>query len=292
MIPPSLRLRRAIALRSLSLVRRIILANPQHPELVRNPDLSDRGRTSLHQAAELGLEDIAEFLVDQGHEDDGFSRDERGQTPLMLAADAGGNEEAPVAKGKLAVAKMLVHRFPDATGIRDKDGMDTFQHAAKHGTNALLVLLLSQPPPSQLDSAAHYGPHPFLSTADASGNTPLHYASAFGHLKTLGLLISAGANDKARNALLWMPIDYSASVAVEVYQKNLIKEREQVLTRRSGDKGAAGRARGVSDEKARTRGIVRLVGSEGSGEEAGEGNFRPGLKRRERSRTGPEMPFI
>ena len=280
----------------MSLVRRIILANADQPELFRNADLSDRGRTSLHQAAELGLEDIAEFLISQGHEDDGISRDEYGVTPLMLTADAGGDEEKPLAKGKLDVARLLIRCFPDATGIQDKEGKDVFQHAARHGTNVLLGLLLAQPPPEQLAAMSNLGPHPFLYTVDASRNTPLHYASAFGHQKTMRLLISFGANDKARNAFMWLPIDYSASVADEVYQKNLVKDRDQALARRPGDRDAAGRARGASDEKARTRGIVRLVGDDVGREDNREdrsfdGRLRPGMPGRERSRTGPDSAY-
>jgi len=58
-IAPEQRLRRAIYLSSLSLVQRVLTSNAHLPELIRNPDYTDRGNTSLHLAAKLGLPDIA-----------------------------------------------------------------------------------------------------------------------------------------------------------------------------------------------------------------------------------------
>jgi hypothetical protein len=58
MIEPSLRLRRAIHLGSLSLVKRIVpKETAEHPDLLYNHD--EDGNTSLHHAAQLGLPDIA-----------------------------------------------------------------------------------------------------------------------------------------------------------------------------------------------------------------------------------------
>lgn len=55
-IDVSTRLRRAIHLNDLSLVRRIIKNDPKS---LQNPDFSDNGNTSLHLAAWLGLLEIA-----------------------------------------------------------------------------------------------------------------------------------------------------------------------------------------------------------------------------------------
>lgn len=56
MIDPALRLRRAIRINDLSLVKRILTS---HPSLLLNPDFDNRSQTSLHLAAELGLVEIA-----------------------------------------------------------------------------------------------------------------------------------------------------------------------------------------------------------------------------------------
>lgn len=51
-----IRLRRAINLNDVVLVKRIIKNNPGK---LKNPDLNDNGNTSLHLAAQLGFLDIA-----------------------------------------------------------------------------------------------------------------------------------------------------------------------------------------------------------------------------------------
>ena len=55
MIDSSVRLRRAILLRDLSLVERIIRNNPH---LTQNPDFEDKSNTSLHLAAKEGTLEI------------------------------------------------------------------------------------------------------------------------------------------------------------------------------------------------------------------------------------------
>lgn len=52
----SIRIRRAIHLKDLTLLKRIIKNNPKS---LQNPDFADNGNTSLHLAAQLGLSDIA-----------------------------------------------------------------------------------------------------------------------------------------------------------------------------------------------------------------------------------------
>ena len=54
------RLRRAIHLNDLTLVKRIV---KNHLEKLQNPDLEDNGNTSLHLAAKLGFLDIAVSLL-------------------------------------------------------------------------------------------------------------------------------------------------------------------------------------------------------------------------------------
>jgi hypothetical protein len=55
-IDVSRRLRRAILLNDLPLVKRIIRNNPQK---LRNPDFEDKSNTSLHLAAKYGFTQIA-----------------------------------------------------------------------------------------------------------------------------------------------------------------------------------------------------------------------------------------
>jgi uncharacterized protein len=75
--------------------------------------------------------------------------------------------------------------------------------------------------PSLLNNGPHScNPH----FHDEDGNTALHHASAAGELKALRLLLQAGASPTAKNSGAWTPIDYSATVAAEVYFKSLVNE--------------------------------------------------------------------
>ncbi|KAI9816539.1 MAG: hypothetical protein M1827_001671 [Pycnora praestabilis] len=222
-IDVSIRLRRAIHLNDLLLVARITRNNPTY---LRNPDLGNKGNTSLHLAAELGLLDIVIHLVDAGHEDEGVSRNADGDTPLILAAAASDED----------VVRVLASRFESCVNWKNKAGADALMTASRHGHPTHITLLLTH-------TAT---PH----ATDTSGNTALHYASAHGELKVIRTLLHANASPLARNAYSWTPIQYSSTVAAEVYFKNLVAEFE----RRRLDRGR--------EERAKLGGGVRLVTSE------------------------------
>jgi len=106
----STRIRRAIHLKDLTLLKRIIKSNPGS---LQNPDFADNGNTSLHLAAQLGLLDVAMFLIDAGHEDGGISRNANWDTPLHLAVET--SEE---------VAELLATRFSRCIPWKNKQGAD------------------------------------------------------------------------------------------------------------------------------------------------------------------------
>ncbi|KAF2495542.1 ankyrin [Lophium mytilinum] len=201
MIDVPRRLRRAILLNDLALVKRIVRNNPT---FLRNPDFEDKSNTSLHLAAKQGFKEIAEFLISTGHEAEGVSRNGDWDTPLMLAASA----------GRADVGVLLVERFPECVSWENKEGMDALMLASRTGTLPLLPPLLHTSPT-------------IISHHDASGNTALHHASAAGELKALRMLLTYGANPLAQNAYSWTPVHYSATQAAEVYFKNLVGEFER-----------------------------------------------------------------
>lgn len=136
---------------------------------------------------------------------------------------------------------------------------------------SLIPLLLTLSPPPTPSS-----PHPLtlLSAVDISGDTALHYASAYGQLKIFRTLLEHGADASARNAWSWTPVSYSASVQAEVYFKQLVQaaERErEVLGMREGASRQRSRSRGGSGGRKAPGGGggggVRLVGGEEGEEE-------------------------
>ncbi|KAL9603688.1 MAG: hypothetical protein Q9219_001007 [cf. Caloplaca sp. 3 TL-2023] len=215
------RLRRAIHLDDLVLVRRIV---KNHPTEIQNPDLDDNGNTSLHLATILGLLGIAQFLVDAGHENNNISRNANGDTPLHLAVE----KSAPI-------ATFLAYKFPHCIPWKNKQGADAVMLSARTLPSSAAS---PQSPPQHhrqqastasspqllLTTLVQLSPVPasiLLSAADNDGNTALHYASAHGQLKAIRALLAAGANPGARNAYSWTPIAYSSTVQAEVYFRGL-----------------------------------------------------------------------
>ncbi|KAK5693770.1 coq1 putative hexaprenyl diphosphate synthase [Elasticomyces elasticus] len=224
MIDASTRLRRAIFLNDLALVKRIVRNNPK---LVQNPDFEDKSNTSLHLAASKGFVEVAQYLIAAGHEETEICRNTNHDTPLMLAAQ----------HGKVEVGKMLILEFPRCIPMVNKTGLDALAMASQHpASNGLIQVLLSN---------AEYPASPHIK--DQDGNTPLHHASASGSLKALRILLSAGANPLAKNNYDWTPLAYSQTVAAEVYFKNLVAEfeRRKVEGAKQGEERDRQRAAGV-----------------------------------------------
>ncbi|KAI9685346.1 MAG: hypothetical protein M1820_010807 [Bogoriella megaspora] len=315
MIDPAIRLRRAITLQDLALVQRIVRNNPK---LTQNPDFEDKSNTSLHLAAKEGSVEIANYLIEAGHEANGISLNADGDTPLMVA----------VASEKVEVGELLIKQFPRCVPWQNKAGLDALMFCARHEPSTPLIpTLLSSPiipspftshPPSTsttlptstssplppLPSSPSHNlttsptsllpldpsspqppssskpphPHPLVLQRDTLGSTALHHASASGSLKALRLLLLAGASPSAQNAYSWTPISYSASVAAEVYFKNLVAEMERqknevLVEQRQPQAGGEveGRVRGGSGGRGGGGGGVRLVteGLDGEGDVGG-----------------------
>lgn len=127
MIDVPRRLRRAILLNDLDLVKRIVRNNPTY---LQNPDFEDKSNTSLHLAAKHGFTAVAEYLIETGHEYELVSRNSELETPLMLAATAGKEE----------VAVMLAKRFPECIAWQNRAGLDALMLACKIGTGTLHLI--------------------------------------------------------------------------------------------------------------------------------------------------------
>lgn len=204
MIDPSIRLRRAILLNDVVLVQRIVRSNLK---LLKNPDFEDKSNTSLHLAASHGFTEIAQYLIEAGHEADEISRNVDQDTPLMLAAQ----------HGHVEVGRLLVREFPRCINFVNKGGLDALAITSQHPESTNLIPVLLNHPEYAADPDGR----------DMDGNTPLHHASASGSLKALRILLTAGANPLAKNNYDWTPLAYSQTVAAEVYFKNLVAEFER-----------------------------------------------------------------
>jgi hypothetical protein len=129
-----------------------------------------------------------------------------------------------------------------------------------------------------------------LRATDNAGNTPLHYASAYGQLKSIRTLLEHGADAGARNAWNWTPLAYSASVQAEVYMRDLKVSQERERGLGNGQSGGWGMdregnrsRRGSGGTGGKGGGGLRLVGKE-MGEEWDPRN--EGMRRRSGESAG------
>jgi ankyrin repeat protein len=66
-----------------------------------------------------------------------------------------------------------------------------------------------------------------LATTDHAGDTALHYASAWGNLKAVRVLVAAGAPTSVLNNAMCTPADYSLTRQAAAYFQGLIAEFER-----------------------------------------------------------------
>lgn len=217
------------------LVQRILKS---HPQLLHNPDTSPLGlsNSNLHLAASLGHLQICRVLVGLGHEEATPALNEDHQTALMLAAAAGHTE----------VVHFLCEHDPATIARQDVRGRDAIMEASLGGHDTAVQILLTYAPG---------GAQSAVQSADADGNTALHFASSNGNFLVLRTLLAAGADPEKRNVWSWSAVAYSATVQAEVYLKSLMVDAEKRRRARS-DASDLSRA---SDPR---RAAVRMVTSD------------------------------
>jgi hypothetical protein len=257
----SIRLRRAVVRNDLALVQRILKT---YPDSVHDADQSDKSNTSLHVAAREGFHEIAEFIVTFAHAQEvagkrsskghsymsrrcavGLTYNTDDQTPLHYAA----------ARSHPKITELLCKYFPQSIEKHDKEGRTPLHLAAQAQPSASkpMIPAFTSGSRSVEDTStlqvllAH---HADVGAVDKVGSTCLHYATAWGNLKAVRVLVQAGADPLTRNNAGWMPQYYSVTVQAEVYYRNLVAEREK----HQAEEGMRHRQRVEAE-----RGGVRLV---------------------------------
>ncbi|PCH41128.1 ankyrin [Wolfiporia cocos MD-104 SS10] len=213
------RLRRAVKENNLFLVKRLVKRTD-----MRNVDPTNKRYTSLAWAAVLGHEETFEFLLSSGHDDHEYSKDSDNNTILILLADARPPVTGPYASGPgdheflsatLRMARLYYDRYPDTLDWANVEGKTALHVAALRGNEELVRMLC--------DLGADFD------LTDNEGNTPLHYASAWGHIpvsafiyhtvmaliarQIVQLLIERGCSFAARNNENFTPSDYAYSIS-------------------------------------------------------------------------------
>lgn len=276
----SLRLRRAIQSNDIALVDRLLHASPQ---LLHNPDHSDKANTSLHLAAQAGHAELVELLISKGHDSFpavtdliysnsgnnlGISVNTDGYTPLHLAAS----------RHHVDVIEILCREFPSTIDRGDKQGRTPLLlAAARQAPIARAVAgrkntLQNAEDVRAIDALIRSGAD--VRAQDHEGNTCLHQACAWGNLKTARALVQAGADPVMPNYKGFPPEAYSLTVQADVYFRNLVAEFEK----RQAEEAAKKRER-----RAGGGGHVRLVENQ---EDDDENEFYDADESRSRANSG------
>ncbi|KAG6880380.1 hypothetical protein C0992_007791 [Termitomyces sp. T32_za158] len=169
------RFRRAVKENNLFLVKRLV----ERTEM-RNIDPSTRRYTSLAWAAVLGHEETFEFLLTSGHDDKELSKDSENNTILMLLADyrppnVYAHEAEDSSGATLRMARMYYERYPEVLDWTNVQGRTALHIAATKGNEELVRMFC--------DFGAD------IDLPDNKGDTPLHSASAWGHIAVCNFTI-------------------------------------------------------------------------------------------------------
>ncbi|KAI8636411.1 ankyrin repeat-containing domain protein [Parasitella parasitica] len=189
---PSVRLRKAAKEGNIAAVKRLL----RKVSNIQNPD-PETGCTTLMYATQYGHVDLVELLLELGHEEEVISVDNEGITVLMIAAMFNHEE----------IFFLYVSKYPECIHAISKTGWTTLLYAAQNGNANLVSYLLS--------ISADFD------HVDNLGNSALHYASAWGHITVMDLLVSEGCNVDLENDEHATPYDYAYSTAVQEHLKEI-----------------------------------------------------------------------
>lgn len=243
----SARLRRAILENDVLLVKRILKNNPSHLE---NPDFEDRSNTSLHLAAIKGHLYILKLLLSLGHDSCTPNIDRTGYDSapgISLNVDCSTALHLAAAHSHPDCVDLLCRTFPHIIDWKDKEGKTALMLAAQSSNPAHVPVdttchFHTSQPAGRRPRAASGGSataeediaaitiliayNASLSATDHQGNTALHHASAWGNLKAVRTLLSAGAPPLATNKANHTPLDYSITKQAAQYFQSIVNDLE------------------------------------------------------------------
>ena len=164
------------------------------------------GKSLLHLAcdARAGNVKLIRVLINDYHADVN-SRDEKGNTPLAVAAYS----------GQGACALVLINEFSADINVRGTSGRSLLHDACEGGSVCLVQYLLP------LVSI-------YILSTDAHGNTPLHICADFNRINCVQALLAANAPVLIRNNNGYTPIDLAKGESRLVLDQYLKENQHQL----------------------------------------------------------------
>ncbi|CUS24881.1 LAQU0S21e00562g1_1 [Lachancea quebecensis] len=199
---PGVRLRNAVAVGKLLIVKRIL---SRFPDLINVIDPSN-GWSLLHYASYYGRYLTCVHLVQLGHGKSEVLRTFKGNTCVHLA----------LFNGHEQTAHLLLQHFPYCLNMKGHKGLTPVQMTCLHDHHQCLSLLLS------------LGAD--ISLRDDNGNTALHTCLMYGSESCMRMLVlEANAEDLDKQKLgEWVPADLCQTFELaEAYQKALKEKRSR-----------------------------------------------------------------
>ncbi|XP_061029250.1 ankyrin repeat domain-containing protein 27 isoform X2 [Eubalaena glacialis] len=155
------------------------------PSIVTPFSRDDRGHTPLHVAALCGQASLIDFLVSKGAVVN--ATDYHGSTPLHLACQ----------KGCQSVTLLLLH-YKASAEVQDNNGNTPLHLACTYGHEDCVKALVYY----DVQSCR-------LDIGNEKGDTPLHIAARWGYQSIIETLLQNGASTEIQNRLKETPLKYS-----------------------------------------------------------------------------------
>ncbi|KAB0401667.1 hypothetical protein E2I00_018007, partial [Balaenoptera physalus] len=155
------------------------------PSIVTPFSRDDRGHTPLHVAALCGQASLIDFLVSKGAVVN--ATDYHGSTPLHLACQ----------KGCQSVTLLLLH-YKASAEVQDNNGNTPLHLACTYGHEDCVKALVYY----DVQSCR-------LDIGNEKGDTPLHIAARWGYQSIIETLLQNGASTEMQNRLKETPLKYS-----------------------------------------------------------------------------------
>ncbi|CAK6436896.1 unnamed protein product [Pipistrellus nathusii] len=152
------------------------------PSVVTPFSRDDRGHTPLHVAALCGQASLIDFLVSRGAVVNAM--DYHGSTPLHLACQ----------KGYQSVTLLLLH-YKASTDVQDNNGNTALHLACTHGHEDCVKALVYY----DVQSCK-------LDIGNEKGDTPLHIAARWGYQGIIETLLQNGASTEIQNRMKETPL--------------------------------------------------------------------------------------